>query len=96
MIATSAFDALSGSDFHKEPIEGTSTCASSWHAGASPGEPKMLGRVFVRHGLSIDFQTSLKFIRAGVAIESSAGHHDEIYGPARRSLRPTVASPHVR
>lgn len=35
MMAKAALDVFSGSDFHEKPMEGTSTCASSWHVDQS-------------------------------------------------------------
>ena len=73
MIATSAFDVLSGSDFHEKPIEGTSTSASNWHEARVPVNRKRLEESSYFTDSPVDFQTILKVIRAGVAIESSAG-----------------------
>src|SRR5713226_5753968 len=68
MIATSAFDVLSGSDFHEKPIEGTSTSASNWHEARVPVNRKRLEESSYFTGSPVDFQTILKVIRAGVAI----------------------------
>src|SRR5580698_4171523 len=73
-MAKPAFDVFSGSDFHENPINGTSISASSWHVARAPVKRKCLEASSYFTGSPVDFQTILKFIRAGVAIESSAGH----------------------
>jgi len=73
MIAKLDIDVSIGSDFHEKPIDGTSTVASSWHDARVPVNRKcLLGSSYLM-GSPVDFQTILKVIRAGVAIESSAG-----------------------
>lgn len=72
-MAKSLFDVSNGSDFHEKPLEGTTTSASSWHEARVPVNRKCLEESSVFTGSPIDFQTILKFISAGVAIESSAG-----------------------
>jgi|SRR5580698_7761284 hypothetical protein len=74
MIAKSAFEVLGASDFHENPIDGTSTSASSWQVARVPVNRKCLEASSYFTGSPVDFQTILKFIRAGVASESSAGH----------------------
>ena len=67
------FDVSRGSDFQEKPIEGTSTCASSWHKARVPVNRKCLAASSYFAGSPVDFQTILNDIRAEVAIESSAG-----------------------
>jgi len=73
MIAKSHFEVLRGSDFHEKPMDGTSTAASIWHVARVPVNRKCLAASSYFTGSPVDFQTILKVIRAGVAIESSAG-----------------------
>ncbi len=73
MIAKAELDVSNGSDFHEKPIDGTETCASSWHDARVPVNLKCLEGSSYFTGSPVDFQTILKVIRAGVAIESSAG-----------------------
>ena len=73
MTAKSDFDVFNGSDFHEKPIEGTSTCASAWHEARVPMNRKCLDGSSYLTDSSVDFQTILNVIRAGVAIESNAG-----------------------
>ena len=72
-MAKSHFDVFSGSDFHEKPIDGTSTSASIWHVARVPVNRKCLEASSYFTGSPFDFQTILNVIRAGVAIESSAG-----------------------
>src|SRR5580698_8652455 len=74
MIAKSAFEVLSASDFHENPIDGTSTSASSWQVARVPVNRKCLEASSYFTGSPVDFQTILKLMRAGVATESKAGH----------------------
>src|SRR5271166_6072437 len=74
MMAKSLFEVVSGSDFHEKPMEGTATSASIWHVARVPVNRKCLEVSSYFTGSPVDFQTILKLIRAGVAIESSAGH----------------------
>jgi hypothetical protein len=71
--AKSHFEVFSGSDFHENPIEGTSTSASIWHAARVPVNRKCLAESSYFTASPVDFQTILKVMRAGVATESSAG-----------------------
>lgn len=64
---------FSGSDFHENPIDGTSTCASIWHVARVPVKRKCLPASSYFAGSPVDFQTILKLMRAGVATESNAG-----------------------
>lgn len=73
MMAKSHLDVLSGSDFHEKSIDGTSTSASIWHVARVPVNRKCLEASSYFAGSPVDFQTILKVILAGVAIESSAG-----------------------
>src|SRR5271169_4708336 len=73
MMAKSLFEVLSGSDFHEKPMEGTATSASIWQIARVPVNRKCLEASSYLTGSPVDFQTILKLIRAGVAIESSAG-----------------------
>lgn len=73
MMAKPHFDVLSGSDFHEKPVDGTSTTASIWHVARVPVNRKCLAESAYFTGSPVDFQTILKVIRAGVAIESRAG-----------------------
>src|ERR1700751_3706232 len=72
-MAKSDFDVLSGSDFHEKPMEGTSTWASSWQEARVPVTRKCREGSSYFTGSPVDFQTILKVMRAGVAMESSAG-----------------------
>src|SRR5438132_10172637 len=73
MTAKSAFDVSRGPDFQEKPMDGTSTSASSWHAARVPMNLKCFEGSSYFTGSPVDFQTILKVIRAGAAIESSAG-----------------------
>ncbi len=73
MTAKPDFDVFSGSAFQENPREGTSTCASSWHEARVPMKRKCLDGSSYLTGSPVDFHTILNVIRAGVAIESSAG-----------------------
>ena len=73
-MAKSHLDELSGSDFHEKPVEGTATSASSWQEARVPMKRKCFEESSYFTGSPVDFQTILKVMRAGVAIESSAGH----------------------
>jgi hypothetical protein len=42
MIANAAEEVASGSDFHENPIEGTSTCASIWYTARVPSNRNCL------------------------------------------------------
>jgi hypothetical protein len=55
-------------------MEGTSTCASIWQVAWVSVNRKCLAVSSYFVGSPFDFQTILKVIRAGVAIESNAGH----------------------
>ncbi len=74
ITAKSHFDVFKGSDFHEKPIDGTSTSACSWHVARVPVNRKCLAVSSYFTGSPVDFHTILKLMRAGVAIESSAGH----------------------
>jgi hypothetical protein len=74
MIAKSDLEVLSGSDFHEKPIEGTCTSASIWHVARAPVNRKCFPASSYLTGSPVDFQIILKFIRAGVALASKAGH----------------------
>src|SRR5277367_1408547 len=73
MIAKSHFDVASGSDFHENPIEGTSTSASIWQMARVPVKRKCFAASSYFTGSPVDLQIILKFIRAGVATESNVG-----------------------
>ena len=73
MMAKSALDVASESDFQEKPIDGTSTWASSWHDARVPVNRKCLAGSSNLIDSPVDFQTILKVIRAGVAMESNAG-----------------------
>src|SRR5271157_1562644 len=72
-MAKPHFDVFSGSDFQEKPAAGTSTSASIWHQARLPMNRKCLAGSSYFTGSPVDFHTILKVIRAGVAIESTAG-----------------------
>src|SRR5580704_8271188 len=72
MIAKLAADVSIGSDFHANPMEGTLTAASRWHSARVPVNRNCFAGLSYWTGSPVDFQTILKVIRAGVAIESIA------------------------
>ena len=73
MTAKLALDVSIGSDFQENPVEGTWTSASSWHSARVPVNRNCCNGFSYRTGSPVDLQTILNVIRAGVAIESSAG-----------------------
>ena len=74
MTAKPALDVSIGSDFQENPVEGTLTSASSWHSARLPVNRNCCDGFSYCTGSPVDLQTILNVIRAGVAIESNAGH----------------------
>jgi hypothetical protein len=78
MMAKLHFDVANGSDFEEKPREGTSTWASSWHDARVPVNRKCFEASSMLIGWPVDFQTILKVMREGVAMESSAGPRNRV------------------